>query len=213
MATYFPDATQLVQPNRLLSEWTLLWILVKYGKKGPSRTTSTPEIVERVRQVVLKSSKRSAREHAASHAIPDHTGKRIPHEGLKFHWQWCINSIQEISFQERGDVAAFIENLLHGALLFFSLCMPILWLFGVHYPELTLLDHDFLKIKINHRHFWSISSWLRNFAFSNLKKWIWEKCGFKKTTAHAKQSGPPSKYHFQEVVKKYLKSVFYIKEE
>lgn len=53
-----------------------------------SRTTRTPEIVEKVREAVLKSPKRPDHKHVAAITIFDRTVKRILHEELK------VSSIQ-----------------------------------------------------------------------------------------------------------------------
>ncbi|KAG5327779.1 TC3A transposase, partial [Pseudoatta argentina] len=54
-------------------------------RNGRQRNSGTPEAVERVRQSILRSPRRSARKHAVALGISDTTVRRILHEELQFH--------------------------------------------------------------------------------------------------------------------------------
>lgn len=87
----------------------------------PSRTTRTPENLDRGRKAVLKSLKRSEHIHAAALTSSDHTARRILYEDLKFYphkfaaWQ-KLNTSEFISRKRARE--SLIENLPHDILVF-----------------------------------------------------------------------------------------------
>lgn len=92
-------------------------------RNGHQRTSRTPEAVERVRQSILRSPRRSARKHAVALGIPDTTVRRILHEELQFH-PYKLAVVQQLS--ERDFVARqnacelLLDNLPQAAVVFFS---------------------------------------------------------------------------------------------
>ena len=92
-------------------------------KPGPSKTTRTPENVEKVRNAILKSPKRSARKHSVALGISDRTVRRILHEDLQFH-PYKLAVVQKLNTRDfdsrKRACEAFVENLPHDALVFFS---------------------------------------------------------------------------------------------
>ncbi|GFT99808.1 DUF4817 domain-containing protein [Nephila pilipes] len=83
----------------------------------------TPENVERVPKVVLKSPKRSACKYATALQLSDRTVRRILHEDLKFH----PNKLAVEQKLNTGDFLtrkraceAFVENFPGDAVVFFS---------------------------------------------------------------------------------------------
>ena len=92
-------------------------------RNGLQRTIRTPENVERVRQSVLRSPRRSARKHAAAIGLSNTTVRRILHEDLHFH-PYKLAVVQELT--ERDFVARqnacemLIDNLPGDAVVFFS---------------------------------------------------------------------------------------------
>lgn len=111
--------------HQSFSGWIPLWIPVVFGKKkpGPSKTTRTPENVERVKQAVLQSPKRSARKHASALRISDRTLRRILHQDLKFH-PYKLAVVQKLNprdFDSRQRTCeAIVENQPNNTVVFFS---------------------------------------------------------------------------------------------
>ncbi|KAG5326261.1 MOS1T transposase, partial [Pseudoatta argentina] len=71
-------------------------------RNGRQRNSRTPEAVERVRQSILRSPRRSARKHAVPLGILDTTVRRILHKELQFH-PYKLAVVQQLS--ERDFVA------------------------------------------------------------------------------------------------------------
>lgn len=96
---------------------------VQKSKPGPSRTTRTPENVERIRLAVLKSPRRSARKHATALSISDCTVRRILHEDLNFHL-YKLAVVQKLNpcnfVSHKNACEALIVNLPHNSVMFFS---------------------------------------------------------------------------------------------
>lgn len=92
-------------------------------RKGRQRTIRSPENIERVRQSIERSPRRSASKHAAAMGISDTTVRRILHEDLKLH-PYKLAVVQELT--ERDFVARqnacemLINNLPEDAVVFFS---------------------------------------------------------------------------------------------
>ncbi|PNF14878.1 hypothetical protein B7P43_G05130 [Cryptotermes secundus] len=90
---------------------------------GRQRTVTTPENVEAVRQSILRPPRRSARKHAVSLDISNHSMRRILHEHLNFH-PYKMVVVQELSpcdFQNRITVCeTLLENLPPDTPVFFS---------------------------------------------------------------------------------------------
>jgi hypothetical protein len=114
-----PGRTSIVQWVNTFMNTGSVW----KQKPGPSKTTRTPENVERVRQAVLQSPKRSARKHASALRISDRTVRRILHQDLKFH-PYKLAVVQKLNprdFVSRQRACeAIVENLPNNALVFFS---------------------------------------------------------------------------------------------
>lgn len=92
-------------------------------RPGHPRTARTPENVDRVRQSILRSPRRSARKHAAALGLSDATVRRILHDDLQFH-PYKLAVVQELT--ERDFVARqyacelLLDNLPQDAVVFFS---------------------------------------------------------------------------------------------
>jgi transposase-like protein len=108
----------------------LLWVdafretgNVSKRKKGPTRTVTTPENVERVRQSMLRSPKRSARKHAVALGMSGRSVRRILHDELHLH-PYKMISVQQLTERDyvtrQTSCEQLVDTLPNDALVFFS---------------------------------------------------------------------------------------------
>lgn len=78
---------------------------------GSARTVRTPENIERVRQAIQKSPRRSALRHATRLAMSDRSVRRILHLDLHFH-PYKIQMVQSLNPGDYQKRIRFCENML-----------------------------------------------------------------------------------------------------
>jgi len=92
-------------------------------KKGPTRTVTTPENIERVRSSMQQSPKRSARKHALALGISRRSLHRIIHDELHFH-PYKMVVVQQLTERDYANRQTSCEQLIdtlpNDALVFFS---------------------------------------------------------------------------------------------
>ena len=89
----------------------LLWVdalkevgSVSKGKKGPSRTVTTPENVERVHRSIQHSPRRSARKHAGAYSMSRSCLNRILHDEPHLHlYKMSVVSARRGNSSHRQD--------------------------------------------------------------------------------------------------------------
>ena len=108
----------------------LLWVdafretgEVSKRRRGPTRTVTTPENVERVRQSMLQSPRRSARKHSAALGMSTRSLRRILHDELHLHpYQMVL--VQQLTERDyvtrQTSCEQLVDTLPNGALVFFS---------------------------------------------------------------------------------------------
>ena len=94
---------------------------VKKTGSGGHQTAGTTEKMEMVREAVLRSTRCSAREHAAALAISDRSLRRILHKDLSFH-PYKMAVLQKLDEQDwrvrQNACEALCDNLPDDALVF-----------------------------------------------------------------------------------------------
>lgn len=85
--------------------------LMKRQPPGPRRTVRTPENVERVRQAVLTSPRRSVCRHSAALRISNSSVRRILHRDLGFH-PYKMSVVHKLTEGDYPQRAAFAEAML-----------------------------------------------------------------------------------------------------
>ena len=108
----------------------LLWVdafketgSVSKRRKGPTRTVTTPENVERVRQSMLQSPERSARKHSAALGMSTRSLRRILHDQLHLHpyKMVMVQQLTERDYEARQtSCEQLVDTLPNGTLVFFS---------------------------------------------------------------------------------------------
>ena len=108
----------------------LLWVdafretgNVSKKRKGPSKTVTTPQKVEQVRQSMLQSPTRSARKHAVAHGMSARSLRRILHADLHLH-PYKMVLVQQLTERDyvtrQTSCEQLIDTLPNDALVFFS---------------------------------------------------------------------------------------------
>ena len=108
----------------------LLWVdafresgNVSRKKKGPPRTVTTPENIERVRVSMLRSPKRSARKHAVNLGMSGRSIRRILHDELHLH-PYKMVVAQQLTGRDyvtrQTTCEQLVDTLPNDALVFFS---------------------------------------------------------------------------------------------
>ena len=85
--------------------------VMKNKPPGLPRTVRSPENVERVREAVLRSPKRSARRQALALPMSDRSLRRILHKDLKFH-PYKIMIVQKLLQGDFAQRRQFCESIL-----------------------------------------------------------------------------------------------------
>lgn len=85
--------------------------IMKKKPPGRQRTVRTQENVERVRQAVMQSPRRSAHRHSAALQISNRTVRRILHGELHFH-PYKIAVVQKLNVRDYPQRSAFAQQML-----------------------------------------------------------------------------------------------------
>uniref|UniRef100_A0A8C6WVP8 DUF4817 domain-containing protein n=1 Tax=Neogobius melanostomus TaxID=47308 RepID=A0A8C6WVP8_9GOBI len=98
---------------------------VSKRKKGPTRSVTTPENVERVRRSLLQCPRRSARKHAIALGMSARSLRRIVHDELHFNPYKMILAQQQLAESDyyvtrQRSCEELVDTLPKDALVFFS---------------------------------------------------------------------------------------------
>ena len=85
--------------------------LLKTKPPGPTRTARTPRNVDRVREAIIRSPRRSARRHSAELGISQSTLQRILHKDLTFQ-QYKIMTVQQLNPRDYQQRLSFCQTML-----------------------------------------------------------------------------------------------------
>lgn len=115
-----PDRNAII---RWVASFRTTGSTLKKKPPGRPRTVRTPENVERIRQVVQRSPRRSVVKQAAALQLSERSVRRMLHLDLKFHpyKMALVHAIHEGDFQKRVDACqAILQNVPRNAVLLTS---------------------------------------------------------------------------------------------
>ena len=85
--------------------------LLKTKSPGPARTARTPRNVDRVREAITRSPRRSARRHSTEMGISQSTMQRILHKDLAFQ-PYKIVTVQQLNPRDYQQRLSFCQTML-----------------------------------------------------------------------------------------------------
>ena len=86
-------------------------LLLKTKPPGPARTARTPRNMDRVREAIIRSPRRSARRHSAELKISQSTAQRILHKDLAFQ-PYKIMTDQKLNPRDYQQRLSFCQTML-----------------------------------------------------------------------------------------------------